>query len=48
MIAFDGEINLQVEGEVEANDTIADKMNNSRLVLGVFSLIGVIISSIIS
>nr|WP_319387886.1 TIGR00366 family protein [uncultured Cohaesibacter sp.] len=42
VIAFDGEINLQVEGEVEANDTIADKMNNSRLVLGVFSLIGVI------
>ncbi len=42
VVSFDGEINLQVEGKDEANETFADKMNNSRLVLGVFSLIGIV------
>ncbi|WP_316860727.1 TIGR00366 family protein [uncultured Cohaesibacter sp.] len=42
VISFEGEINLTKEGEEEPNETIADKMNNSRIALGVFSLIGLI------
>ena len=42
VISFEGEINIGSEADDSKGETAADKMNNSRIMLGLFSLIGVV------
>ncbi len=42
VISFEGEINIGSEAKDSSGATPADKMNNSRIMLGLFSLIGLV------